>query len=67
MQWGNDQTDRNTRNPKFLELMYRHPRNIIELLKNMTHPEMEKSNVDLISLKNNASTSKEHLKKICER
>ena len=26
--WGNEQTDRHTRNPKFLELMYRHPRNV---------------------------------------
>ena len=28
MKLGNDQTDRHTRNPNFLELMYRHPRNV---------------------------------------
>ena len=40
LKWGNDQTDRHTRNAKVLELMYRHPSNVSGKFRKLAHSEL---------------------------
>ena len=50
MKWGNEQTDRQTRNMKLFEVLYKNPRIPRKFEKKIAHLELKIHKVNLISV-----------------